>query len=64
LNGSNQRREPDAGRTRQGAANIFEPTREPFLSGPHQDGMDATKAVPNQKDALTAILDPEKEMLK
>ncbi|WP_292576254.1 hypothetical protein [Mesorhizobium sp.] len=42
----------------------FEPTREPFLSGPHQDDTDATKAVPNQKNALTAILDPEKEMLK
>jgi len=26
--------------------------------------MDAKKAIPNQKDAMTAILDPEKEMLK
>ncbi|CCV13231.1 hypothetical protein MESS4_530037 [Mesorhizobium sp. STM 4661] len=26
--------------------------------------MDAKKAIPNQKDASTAILDPEKEMLK
>jgi len=26
--------------------------------------MDAKKAVPNQKDARTAVLDPEKEMLK
>jgi len=25
--------------------------------------MDARKAIPNQKDAVTAILDPEKEML-
>jgi hypothetical protein len=37
--------------------------REPFLCEPHQDGMDAKKATPNRKDALTAILDPEKEML-
>ncbi|CAH2399287.1 hypothetical protein MES4922_210190 [Mesorhizobium ventifaucium] len=38
--------------------------REPFLSGPHQHGMDATKAVPTGRAPLTAILDPEKEMLK
>jgi hypothetical protein len=27
-------------------------------------GMDAEKAIPTQKDAMVAILDPEKEMLK
>jgi len=26
--------------------------------------MDAEKAIPTQKDAMVAILDPEKEMLK
>jgi len=26
--------------------------------------MDAKKAIPTQKDAMMAILDPEKEMLK
>ncbi|TIU65695.1 MAG: hypothetical protein E5W13_33510, partial [Mesorhizobium sp.] len=35
-------------RTHQGC-DFFEPTREPFLSGPHQDGMGRHKAIPNRE---------------
>jgi hypothetical protein len=59
-----QRREPEHAERVRGLRIFLEPAREPFVSRAAPIRHGRHKGGPNREDAVTAILDAEKEMLK